>query len=132
MSEDRNPAGEEGGGLAVSQAYLSEVDEKELRGQPKTARSRTVKAESVMLRSWSQQTMDHFRCSLAQLPTTHQEPRQVHKRGSRDPGHETVPNTGKTTNHLQAKGNEATNSLQQENLLRSNSKGERQRQSPQS
>ena len=69
--------------------------------------------------------MDHFRCSVAQLLTTHQEPRQVHKRGRRDPGHETVPNNGKATNHLQAKGNEATNSLQQENLLRSNSKGER-------
>ena len=33
-----------------------------------------------------------------------------------------MPNNGKTTNHLQAKGNEATNSLQQENLLRSNLK----------
>ena len=39
-------------------------------GQPKTARSRTVKAESVMLRSCSQKRMDHFRCSVAQLLTT--------------------------------------------------------------
>ena len=67
--------------------------------------------------------MDNFRCPVAQLLATHQEPRQVRKRGRRDPGHETVPNNGKTTNHLQAKGNEATNSLQQENLLRNNSKG---------
>ena len=56
----------------------------------------------------------------------------MHKRGRQDPSHKTVPNNGKTTNHLQAKGNEATNSLQQENLLRSNSKGESERQSPQS
>ena len=69
--------------------------------------------------------MNHFRRSVAQLLTTHQEPRQVHKRGRRDPSHETVPNNSKTTNQLQAKGNEATNSLQQENLLQSNSKGER-------
>ena len=77
--------------------------------------------------------MSHFRCSVAQLLTTHQEPRQVHKRGRQDSSHETMPNNnGKTANHLQAERNEATNSLQQENLLRSNLKGERQRQSPQS
>ena len=75
--------------------------------------------------------MNHFRCSVAQLLTTHQEP-QVHKRGRQNPSHETMPNNGKTANHLQAERNEATNSLQQENLLRSNIKGERQRQSLQS
>ena len=101
---------------------LSEVDERELRGQPKTASSRTAKAGSVMLCSWSQKRMNHFRCSIAQLPTTHQEPRQVHKRGRQDPSHEMMPNNGKTANHLQAERNEATNSLQQENLLRSNLK----------
>ena len=84
-----------------------------------------------MLCSWSQKRMNHFRSSVAQLLTTHQEPRQVHKRGRQDPSHETMPN-GKTANHLQAKGNEATNSLQEENLLRSKLKGKRQRQSPQS
>ena len=47
---------------------LSEVDERELRGQPKTASSRTAKAGSVMLCSWSQKRMNHFRCSVAQLP----------------------------------------------------------------
>ena len=73
---------------------LSEVDERELRGQPKTARSRTVKAESVIMRSWSQKRMDHFSCSVAQLLATHQEPR----RDRRDPGHKTLPNNGKITN----------------------------------
>ena len=75
--------------------------------------------------------MNHFRSSVAQVLTTHQEPRQVHKRGRQDPSHETMPNSGKTANHLQAERHEATNSLQQENLLRSKLKGKRQWQSPQ-
>ena len=56
----------------------------------------------------------------------------MHTRGRQDPSHETMANNGKTANHLQAERNEATYTLQQENLLRSNLKGERQRQSPQS
>ena len=84
---------------------LSEVDERELRGQAKSASSRSGKAGSVMLcRSQKRKNItNHFRCS-----------------------------NGKRANHLQAKGNEATNSLQQEKLLRSKLKGKRQRQSPQS
>ena len=73
--------------------------------------------------------MNHFRCSVALLLTTQQEPRQVHKRGRQDPSHEAMPNV-KTANHLQAEHNEATNSLHEESLPRSNLNGERQRQSP--
>ena len=44
---------------------LSELDERELRGQSKTASSRTAKVGSVMLRSWNQKRMNRFRYSVA-------------------------------------------------------------------
>ena len=48
----------------------------------------------------------------------------MHKRGRQDPSHEAMSNNVKTANHLQAERKEATNSLHEENLPRSNSKGE--------